>query len=162
MINFIKRAKDRASTVREIFLKYLEATRDFTVAAERCSIRVSPGQEVALRNAFALQLLFNGRDALRFEYLVAVEAPEILSMKSLYEMSDRLRQGWKDAEEARLRESNPIYVDVSRQIEVLEGNLHSAALEEPLNAVKADLSYREARQVIAEKIQKFHKQLVSL
>jgi hypothetical protein len=163
MINSMKRAKNRASTVREIFLKYIEATRDFTVATERCAVRVSPGQEIELRNAFALQLLFNGRDALRFECLVASEeAPEILSMKSLYEMSDRLRQGWKDVDEARLRESDPIYVDVSRQIEILEGTLDSAALEEALNAVKADSSYREARQVIAEKIERFQEQLMSL
>jgi len=162
MINFLKRTKDKATIVREIFLKYLEATRDFTVAAERCSIRVSPGQEVALRKTFGLQLLFNGRDALRFEYLLRGDASDILNMKSLYAMSDRLRQGWKEVEEAGLRENNPIYVDVVRQIELIEGNLDSAELEEPLNAVKADFGYREARRVIAEKIQKFHKQLGSV
>lgn len=162
MINFLKRAKDKATVARELFFKYLEATRDFTVAAERCSIRVSPGQEVALKRTFGLQLLFNSRDGLRFEYLLRGDAPDILNMKSLYAMSDRVRQDWKEAEEAGLRKNSAIYVDVLRQIEHLQGNLDSAELEGPLNAVKADLGYREARRVIAEKIQEIHKQLGNL
>ena len=83
-------------------------------------------------------------------------------MKSLYAMSDRVRQDWKEAEEAGLRKNSAIYVDVLRQIEHLQGNLDSAELEGPLNAVKADLGYREARRVIAEKIQEIHKQLGNL
>jgi hypothetical protein len=159
MINSPKPSKNNAIVVREIFLKYLKATRDFTVSAERCSIKVSPGQTIALQNAFRLQLLFNDRDALRFEYLLRGDALEILEMKSLYAMSDRLRQGWGGVEESDLRETNLNYVDVLRQIELLEGSLDSIALEEPLNAVKRDSDYQEARRVIAEKIQKFHKQL---
>lgn len=154
-----KHTENQATIVRAIYREYLEWAKSLLMLAEKCSIKEWPDRTIALQKVFRLQVLYNEREALRFEYLIKGDMPDIVTWKSLTRINERLIKEWTEVEEAGLRESNSTYRDVLRGIADLEGKTNSPALDEPFQALTQNSSYREARVAFANRIQKLNEQL---
>lgn len=59
--------QNRMKLVREAYREYLEWAKSLLVLAETSSVTESHDSEHTLRNVFRLQILYNEREALRFE-----------------------------------------------------------------------------------------------
>jgi hypothetical protein len=159
MIPHSKQIESQATIVRKTYREYLEWAKSLLMLAERCSTEEWPDRRLALQKVFRLQVLYNEREALRFEYLIKGDAPDIVTRKSLTGINERLIKEWTEVEEVGLRESNSTYGDVLRGISELEGKTDSPALDEPFQTLTKNSSYRDARLAFANRIQKLNEQL---
>jgi hypothetical protein len=162
MIRHSKRSESQLILVRQIYREYLEWAKSLLMLAEKCSIEEWPDRRLALQKVFRLQVLYNERETMRFEYLFMGDVPDVATWKSLSKVNERLLKNWGEVEEAGLRESNSIYKDVLRGIEDLEGKVDSAALDEPFRTLTLNSTYRDARLAFANRIQKLDEQLSQL
>jgi hypothetical protein len=151
--------QSKATIVRNTYREYLEWARSLLTLAETCSTKEWPDRKHVLLNVFRLQILYNEREALRFEYLLGSNASDIVTRKSLSGINERLLKDWSEAEEAGLKASNSTYRDVSREIDDLEGKTDSLTLDEPFQALTRNSIYRDARLAFAKKIQQLNEKL---
>lgn len=147
--------------MRDTYREYLEWARSFWALAETCSTKESPDRERVLLDVFKLQMLYTERESLRFEYLLANDPPEIVDLRSLTSINERLLKGWREIDDAGLKDSNPAYASVLRGIKELEGKTNSPALDEPFRALRQNASYRDARLAFARKVQQLDEKLRS-
>jgi hypothetical protein len=154
-----ERTDNQTIMVRETYREYLEWAKSLLMLAEKCSIKEWPDRTLALQKVFRLQILYNEREALRFEYLIKGDMPDIMTRKSLTRINERLIKEWTEAEEAGLRESNSTYRDLLRGIADLEGKADSPALDEPFQTLTQNSDYRSARLAFANRIQELNEQL---
>jgi hypothetical protein len=145
--------------VRGIYREYLEWAKSLLVLAETCSIKEWPDRKQVLQNVFRLQVLYNERESIRFEFLIGSNTPDIGTWKSLSRINERLLKEWSAVEEASLKQGNSTYRNVLRGIEDLEGKTDSPALDEPFQALTRNTSYRDARQSFAKRIKLLNEKL---
>jgi len=157
-----KHSAGQTAIVRATYREYLERAKSLLALAEKCSIQEWPDRTLVLQNVFRLQVLYNEREALRFEYLANGDMSDILTRRSLTGINERLIKDWTEGEEAGLRESNLTYRDVVRGIADLEGKADSPALDEPFQTLTQNSTYREARLAFATRIQKLNEQIWNL
>jgi hypothetical protein len=150
---------NRSSTVRDAYHEYLEWAKSLLTLAEKLSSEEWPDRTRELQNVFGLQILYNQRESLRFEYLLESTAPDIVASKSLSRINERLLKDWSESEEAGLKESNSTYRDVLQGIADLEGKTDSPALDQPFQALTRNANYRVARQTFAQKIEQLNERL---
>jgi hypothetical protein len=150
---------NRATIVRDAYREYLEWAKSLLTLAEKWSSEEWPDRRRELQNVFGLQILYNQREALRFEYLLESTAPDIVTWKSLSRINERLTKDWSEAEETGLKENNSTYKDVLQGIVDLEGKTDSPALDQPFQALTRNANYRDARQTFAKKIQQLNEKL---
>ena len=158
-IHHSERMPNQATVVREVYREYLEGAKSLLVFAETSSTKEWPDRKDVLRNVFRLQILYNERESLRFEYLLKSNTSEVVTWKSLTRINERLLKEWTEAEEAGLYEDNLPYREVLRGIEDLEGKTDSPALNEPFQALTRNASYQDARRAFAKKTQQLNKKL---
>jgi phenylpropionate dioxygenase-like ring-hydroxylating dioxygenase large terminal subunit len=156
---FNSKTKTRATVVHDVFSKYLESTREFWKTTQRRAMKGSRDWNPALQRAFRLQQVLIDRQALRFGYLLAGDALDSAGLRSLNDITVRLDQGWSEAEEARLIESNPTYEEVVREIKDIQSNWDPNILAEPLQELQRDEKYHAARRALADKVQELEDQL---
>jgi hypothetical protein len=158
-IHHSERMRNQTAVIRSVYREYLEWAKSLLVFAETSSTKEWPDRKHVLLNVFRLQILYNEREALRFEYLLESNTPDIVTWKSLSRVNERLIKEWTEVEETGLKESNSAYRDVLRGIEDLEGKTDSLALDQPFQALTRNASYRDARRAFAKKIQQLNEKL---
>jgi len=145
--------------VRGIYREYLEWAKSLLVLAETCAIKECPDRREVLQTVFRLQLLYNERESIRFEFLIGSNTPDIGTWKSLSMINGRLLKEWSPIEEADLKQGNSTYINVLQGIEDLEKKVDSPALDEPFVALTRNTSYRDARQSFAKRIKLLNEKL---
>jgi hypothetical protein len=148
-----------ALIVQKTYREYLELAKSLLALSETCSIKEWPNRRTELSNAFKLQILYNEREALRFEYLLRNNDQELVTCRALSMIHDRLLKQWTATDETSIRESDLIYRDVLRGIQNLEGKTDSSSLNEPFQSLTRNALYQQARESFAERIKKFDEQL---
>jgi len=78
-----KQGVERTKVVADVYWEYLDWSRSLLILAATISTAESPDQESVLRSAFKLQILYNAREALRFEYLLKNCQTEVSDFESL-------------------------------------------------------------------------------
>jgi hypothetical protein len=149
----------RAKEVREAYREYLEWAKSLLTLAETTSISESPDQEPVLRKVFRLQILYNEREALRFEYLLRKCTSEFADFKSLSDVSKRLLKDWSDHDEDGTKLVHSNYTTVLQGIVELEGKTDSPSLDKPFQALTQNPNYRKARLAFAERIKELNESL---
>jgi hypothetical protein len=151
--------QNRAKVVREAYREYLEWAKSLLTLAETCSITESPDQEPVLRNVFRLQILYNEREALRFEYFLRNCTSEVADFRSLSDISKRLLKDWNDHDEDGIKSGNSNYTTVLQGIVELEGKTDSPSLDKPFQALTQNPNYRNARLAFAKRIEELNEKL---
>jgi hypothetical protein len=148
--------------IRETFRQYIEAKREFAVVAERCLLKGWPDRKAAILSTSRLGNLVAEIEVLRFEYLMSAVPIDATMLHTFARIFDRLYKGWRDRDEAALREKNPIYRDVSRELEAAEATkaaLEPTALDGPFAAAARDPEYRSAAVTLDRKHRQLEEQL---
>lgn len=151
--------------IRDTFRQYIEAKREFGALAERCLLKGWPDRKAAVQSTSRLGDLVSEIELLRFEHLMSAVSVDAATLKSFACIFDRLYKGWRDSEEVALRERNPTYRDVSRELEVAEATkaaLDPTALDGPFAAAGRDPEYRNAAASLDEKHRRLEAQLGKL
>jgi hypothetical protein len=148
--------KNRTTVVHAVFRKYLKSTREFWKVAQQCADKGSPDRKHALQKAIKLQLNLIECQAMRFAYLIAQDTCDWTSLGSISSLNERLDQGWGKNEESDLLEANSLYKDVVREIDDIKSDLDSNALAESIQELEKNVKYRDARQVVADRVQKLN------
>ena len=151
--------QNRTKLVREAYREYLEWAKSLLVLAETSSVTESHDSEHALRNVFRLQILYNEREALRFEYVLRNCPSEVADCRSLSDIGMRLLKDWSDNDESGIKSGNSNYKTVLLGIEELEGKTDSPSLDRPFQALTQNPNYRKARLAFAERIKKLNERL---
>jgi len=115
LISFLL-GKRRAASVQDAFRRSKDSYLEFLGIAERRAIAVSPDHRLVWQNAFRLQHLLIKQQYLRFENLVVNHQLGEAS-RSIASIEERLGKGWAVTEEATLKESLPLYKEISSEIE---------------------------------------------
>ena len=71
----------------------------------------------------------------------------------------RLDKDWTGAEEEALRDHNPYYTEVLREIEALQSHWDADALTTPQQRVHRDPKYRDASKTMAERVTALQKRV---
>jgi hypothetical protein len=101
----------------------------------------------------------------RFEYLMTAVPVDATTLKPLASIFDRLYKGWRDSEDVAIREKNPRYRDVSRELEAAEAVKAASdptALEGPFAGAERDPEYRKAFASLDRKHRQLQEQLGKL
>jgi len=151
--------QNRANEVREAYREYLEWARSLLTLAETISISESPTQEPVLRNVFRLQILYNEREALRFEHFLRKCTSEVADFRSLSDLSKRLLQDWTENDEDGVKSGNANYATVLQRIVELEGKTDSPSLDKPFQTLTQNPNYRKARLAFAQRIKELNERL---
>jgi hypothetical protein len=159
ILYFMRGKKNRATIAYETFHKSQEAYVAFLRVAEGRALQVSPGHKLAWQNAFRSQHLLKRRQTLRFEYLYANDLFDDMTLRSLSSINERLDIGWTKAEESALKEGQPSYRDISREIEDIQSKWDPHTLDGPRPLLEKDSKYLDARQALAERARKLAVQL---
>jgi hypothetical protein len=149
---------DPADAIRDTFRQYIEAKREFSAVAERCLLKGWPDRKAAVKSMSRLGDLVTEIELLRFEYLMSAVPVHATTLKSFACIFDRLHKGWRDTEEVALREKDPTYRDVSRELEAAEATKAASdptALDGPFAGAARDPEYQDA----AISLDKKHRQL---
>jgi hypothetical protein len=112
-----------------------------------------------LRNVFRLQILYNEREALRFEYFLRNCTSEVADFRSLSDISKRLLKDWNDHDEDGIKSGNSNYTTVLQGIVELEGKTDSPSLDKPFQALTQNPNYRNARLAFAKRIEELNEKL---
>jgi hypothetical protein len=153
---------DPATAIREIFRQYIEAKREFGSVAERCLLKGWPDRKAAIQTTSRLGKLVSESELLRFEYLMSAVPVDATVLKSFACIFDRIYKGWRDSEEVALREKNPTYRDVSRELEAAEATkaaLDPTALDGPFAGARGDPEFRKAFASLDKKHRQLEEQL---
>lgn len=153
---------DPAIAIRDIFRQYIEAKREFGVIAERCLLKGWPDRKTAIQSTSRLGTLVAETEWLRFEYLMSAGPFDAAVLKSFACIFDRLDKGWGDSEELALRDKNPTYRDVSRELEAANATkaaLDPTALDGPFAGAKGDPEFRRAFAALDKKHRQLEEQL---
>ena len=156
---------DPAVAIRATFRQYIEAKREFGAVAERCLLKGWPDRKAAVQCTSRLGDLVAKIELLRFEYLMSAVPVDAMALKSFTCIFDRLYKGWQDSDEVALREENPTYRDVSRELEAAEATkaaLDPTALDGPFAGAARDPEYRNAAASLNKKHRQLEQQLGKL
>jgi hypothetical protein len=154
-----------AIAIRDIFRQYVEAKREFGAVAERCLLKGWPDRKAAVQSTSRLGNLVSEIELLRFEYLMCAVPVDATVLKSFACIFDRLYKGWRDDEEVALRDRNPTYRDLSRELEAAEATKAAAdptALDGPFAGARGDPEFRKAFASLDKKHRQLEEQLGKL
>jgi hypothetical protein len=151
--------KNRTTVVHVVFRKYLKSTREFWKTAQQCADKGSPDRKRVLQRAIRLQLNLIDCQAMRFAHLLAQDTCDWTSLGSISSLNERLDQGWGKDEEADLIEGNSLYKDLVREIDDIKSDWDSETLAESIQELEKNVKYRDARQVVADRVQKLNDRL---
>jgi exonuclease VII small subunit/putative component of membrane protein insertase Oxa1/YidC/SpoIIIJ protein YidD len=151
----------RLVIVRNTFREYMQSCSEFWTAFQRCTIAIkcSERQRQALQTHLRLQTLWLARQRLRFEYLLRGRTFETGFWGELDNITQRLDKEWSDNEETDLLASEPTYRDLLVEIEDLVPKMNGAELDAPIKALQQNAQYREARELMADEVQRLNKLL---
>jgi hypothetical protein len=150
------RTKNRAARVRDTFREYLTSCRDHTGIIARRAPAVSPaGQEPVMRDCFRLQTIFIEGQAMRFDFLLKSKTIHCARFKSLDDIGARLDKEWMEAEEGAIRERNPHYGNVSREIDAIQSRWGADAAAK----LHQDPKYRDASEAMADGVAQLQKRM---
>lgn len=144
--------KRRAASIQDAFRRSRDSYLEFLGVAERRAIAVSPDHRLVWQNAFRLQHLLIEQQDLRFASLVANHQLGEAS-RSIASIEERLSKGWAVTEEANLKETLPLYKEISSEIEVIKSKWLPLG-SELIAALEGDPEYRTARIALSERAQK--------
>jgi hypothetical protein len=151
--------------IRDTFRQYIEAKREFGAIAERCLLKGWPDRKAAVQSTSRLGDLVSEIELLRFEYLMNAVPIDVTVLKSFACIFDRLYKGWGESEEIALREKDPTYRDLSRELEAAEATkaaLDPTALDGPFAGAARDPEYRNAAASLDKKCRQLEEQLGKL
>jgi hypothetical protein len=131
----------RAKLVEGVFLRYLDARREFSLALERCAIKGWPDRRTAVRTSARVQGLFFSQLAARLTHLVCEHGLND-AMWSGYtttlQVHDRVQELWSEQEEQTLRLRDAAYAQMQCEISELQSVVAPVALDEPFKMAKRD------------------------
>jgi hypothetical protein len=153
---------DMITAIRSLLRQYIEAKSQFLATSERCLQKGWPDRKIAIRNAIRLKILQGDLELLRFDYVVRHQSVEPAACKSLASIMDRLYKDWRDSEEVALKEENPNYRELMRELGTAEAERDPAALDGPLAAVRGDREYVAAANALRMRHHEFDEQLGKL
>ena len=104
-----------------------------------------------------LQTLWLERQRLRFEYLLRGGTFETGFWGDLDNITQRLDKEWSGDEETSLLAIDAAYRDLSVEIEDLVPKMNGAELDTPIKALQQNAQYREARELVADEVQRLNK-----
>ncbi len=99
------------------------------------------------------------RQRLRFEYLLRGGTFATGFWGELDNITQRLDKEWSGDEETSLRSIDAAYRDLLVEIEDLVPKMNGAELDAPIKALQQNAQYREARELIADEVQRLNKLL---
>ena len=99
------------------------------------------------------------RQRLRFEYLLRVGTFETGFWGELDNITQRLDKEWSGDEETSLIAIDAVYRDLLVEIEDLVPRMNGAELDTPITALQQNAQYREARELMADEVQRLNKLL---
>ena len=161
----MKDSDNPAIAIRDIFRKYIEAKREFGAVAERCLLKGWPDRKAAIQSMLRLGNLVSEVELLRFEYLMSTVPVDAAVLKSFDCIFERLYKDWRDSEEVALREKNPTYRDLSRELEAAEAAKAAkdpTALDGPFGGARGDPEYRNGFTSLDKKHRQLEEQLARL
>ena len=147
--------------VRDTLREYMQACSEFWKAFQRCTIAIkcSERQRQVLQTHIRLQTLWLERQRLRFEYLLRGGTFETGFWGDLDNITQRLDKEWSGDEETSLLAIDAAYRDLSVEIEDLVPKMNGAELDTPIKALQQNAQYREARELMADEVQRLNKLL---
>ena len=147
--------------VRNTFREYVQSCSEFWKAFQRCTIAIksSEHQRQVLQTHLRLQTLWLERQRLRFEYLLRGGTFGTGFWGELDNSAQRLDKEWSDDEETGLLAIDAAYRDLLAEIEDLVPKMNSAELDTPIKALQQNAQYREARELMADEVQRLNKLL---
>jgi hypothetical protein len=140
----MERPEDVPSAVQDVFRQYVEAVREFVVTSGRCYLKGWPDRKAAVQNTTKLGHLNCDLQLLRFEYLVGAGFLEPAMCESIEGISDRIWKGWKESDEAALKNTSQQYRDVLAQQQAGWAVLDKAAIEGPSEGARRDPEFLKA------------------
>jgi hypothetical protein len=155
LLGYFMRTKNRATTVSEIFRKYMKSCGENMKITEQRALAVAPAKKTVLLNCFKLQYLLRERTTMRFKYLFTTNPMDCARFKSLGDIEMRLHQEWTEAEEAAIKAGNAQYCDVSREIDAIQSKWVPDSLTAPLRELMEDDIYRKESVAHADKMREF-------
>ena len=154
IVNFLY-CKRRATSVQNAFRESNNSYREFLKIAERRAIEVLPDYRIVWQNAYRLQNLLLTRTHLRFEYLKGNRQLGSVTSRSIASIEERLDKAWTVTEEAKLRESLPLYREITCEIDDIKSKWDPLAVStEMISALERDSEYRSARIALSEGAQR--------
>jgi hypothetical protein len=147
--------------VRNTFREYMQSCSGFWKAFQRCTIAIksSERQRQVLQTHLRLQTLWLERQRLRFEYLLHGGTFETGFWGELDNITQRLDKEWSGDEESSLLAIDAAYRDLLVEIEDLVPKMNGAELDTPIKALQQNAQYREARELMADEVQRLNKLL---
>ncbi|HEY2679060.1 MAG TPA: hypothetical protein VGI65_18985 [Steroidobacteraceae bacterium] len=147
--------------VRDTFREYMQSCSEFWKAFQRSTIAIksSERQRQVLQTHLGLQTLWLERQRLRFEYLLRGGTFGTGFWGELNSISQRLDNEWTDDDETGLKAIDASYRDLLVEIEDLVPKMNGAELDAPIKALQQNAQYREARELIADEVQRLNKRL---
>jgi hypothetical protein len=155
-------ATDVLTAVRSILSEYVAAKKTYIVTSERCLLKGWPDRKQAIRNSTRLLLLQGEAELMRFDSLAGYQRDIAILCKSLESIIDRLYKHWTEAEDIVLRQNNPSYVELVRQLELADAARDPAALDGPLAAARGDPEYLAAAEAMRMKYFELNERLGNL
>jgi hypothetical protein len=131
----------QAKLVEDVFLRYLDARRAFSLALERSAIKGWPDRSAVVRNATRVQALFFSQLTARLIHLVLRNGTDDTMWNGYTTTSKvhrRLQDQWSEHEEQTLRLRDPTYAEIQGEITALQASADPDALVEPFNMAKRD------------------------
>jgi len=150
---------DRATRVRKTFRRYMQSCRKNMKIIEQRALALSPDHSLALRNCFRLQYLLSERRRSRFEFLLDTKSIDCALFKSLDEIAERVDKGWTEAEEGAIKERDPHYRDISREIAGIQSRWVPDLLTVPLRRLMHDDIYRKESLAHAARIRELERRM---
>jgi hypothetical protein len=147
--------------VRNTFREYMQSCSEFWKAFQRCTIAIksSEHQRQVLQTHLRLQTLWLEQQRLRFEYLLRGGTFGTGFWGKLDNIAQRLDKEWSDDEETGLLAIDAAYRDLLVEIEDLVPKMNGAELDPPIKALQQNAQYREARELMADEVQRLNKLL---
>jgi hypothetical protein len=139
----------------------VQSCSEFWKAFQRCTIAIksSERQRQVLQTHLRLQTLWLEQQRLRFEYLLRGGTFETGFWGELSNITQRLDKEWSGDEEASLLAIDAAYRDLLVEIEDLVPQMNGTELDTPIKALQQNAQYREARELMADEVQRLNKLL---
>ena len=99
---------------------------------------------------------------MRFDFLTGGGLNVGVVCQSLESIMDRLYKHWTDAEETALKQKDPNYGELVRQLEIADAARDPSALDGPFESARGDPEYLAAAEALRTKYYELDRQLAGL
>jgi hypothetical protein len=131
----------RAKLVEDVFLRYLESRRPFSLELGRCALKGWPDKGLLVRNTTRVQMLFFDQLSTRLARLMLHNGSDDAiwsNYTTTSKVHERLQTDWSGYEEQALRARDSTYTEMQREPIELQAVADPDALFEPFKMARRD------------------------